>query len=726
MKSVMSCLAAAATFLAFGLAHADSVTTLANLNSNGGVTIDSAGDIYAAEYGPLNSNGNPRVVWKLSPTGAFAPFVFADGINVASGNDFDSQDFLFQSAFMGNVIHKIDQDGNVSQFSNEVNGPIGIVIDENDNLFVSNCLGNTISRITPSGTHETYSSSSLYNCPNGITRDANGNLYVINWHSGAIVRIAPDRSVTSIANVSPPGGHLTLARGLLFATSNGGNQVVAFDLNAADPSIPVLTIGSGLVSGADGTFTTAGFNKPNGLTSNAAGDTLYVTDQNGVRRIVFDDPNIVLSRINIDFGSMVVGDTATEAIQIDNNGTGDLVFDAVSLDAADGLSLSADSCSGMAIPSAGSCSLSVTYTPTTATTLGVNLTVDSNDPDESLITIPITATVMPQPAPNVVSPGDIDLGDLLTGTTRDVSVPIENDGTLPLNINAIRLSENGGTPGLTTESFTTTNSCTSIGAGTTCSETLSFHPVTAGDKTAVLEIDSDDPDMPTLQLNITATSSSDSDGVPDSTENGAPNGGDGNSDGMQDAEQDDVTSLPDPGGIYMTLASVDGLALGDVSVVSSPSPGNQPTSVNFDHGFLEFSVLGAPTSAVTVELTFDGGSVPDAFWCYSGEPGNTADHWFDFAYDNTTGAQFAGSTISLQLVDGGRGDADLTVNGTIKLVGGAATTPPAPPPPPPPAPTPASGGGGAFWLLLFPFLLIVRRRYSRTGQPSEFSPRSTT
>ena len=710
MRTITVRLLAATSLAIVNLALADSVTTVANLNSNGGITLDSAGDIYAAEYGPINSNGNPRVVWKLSPTGAFAPFVFADGINVASGNDFDSQDFLFQSAFNGNVIHKIDQDGNVSQFSNEVNGPIGIVIDENDNLYVSNCRGNTISRITPSGTHETYSTSNLYNCPNGITRDDVGNLYVINWHSGRIVRIAPDSSITTIANVTAPGGHLTLARGLLFATSNGGHQVVAFDLNAADPSVPVMTIGSGAVSGADGTFTTAGFNKPNGLTSNAAGDTLYVTDQNGVRRIVFDDPNIGLSRNDVDFGSMTVGDTATEVIQIDNSGTGDLVFDAISLDAANGLSLTGDSCSGMSIPTSGSCSLSLTYTPAAPTTLDVSLAVDSNDPDQSSIIIPITANVLPQPAPNLVSPGDTDFGDLMAGLTSDAILTIENDGTLTLNISAIRLSENGGTPGLSTESFTVTNSCTSIAAGATCFETLSFHPVTVGEKLATLEIDSDDADTPTLQVNIVATASSDSDGVPDATENGAPNSGDGNADGTQDAEQGEVTSLPDTGGVYMTLVSVDGLALGDVRSISSPSAGNQPTSVNFDHGFLEFSVLGAPTSAVTVELTFDGGSVPDGFWCYSGEPGNATEHWFDFAYDSTTGAQFNGNTVTLQLVDGGRGDADLTVNGVIKLVGGAATTPPAPPPPPPPAPTPAGGGGGVFWALPLLLLAVVFRR----------------
>ena len=93
-----------AGLLASGSATAGSVKTLAAIPANGGIAIDSTGDLYAAHFGVPGAPQGPRNVWKLSPTNAFAPFVFATGIIVGSGNAFDAQDILFQSNFGGNRI----------------------------------------------------------------------------------------------------------------------------------------------------------------------------------------------------------------------------------------------------------------------------------------------------------------------------------------------------------------------------------------------------------------------------------------------------------------------------------------------------------------------------------------------------------------------------------------------------------------------------------------------
>ena len=693
-------------------ATAGTVTTLADLQANGGVTLDSVGDIYAADFGGLNAPPGPRNVWKLSPTGAFSPFIFATGINVASGNDFDSQDNLFQSNFGSNQVSKIDSAGVVTTFSTTVNGPIGIVIDENDTLFVSNCNGNTISQITAQGTATLFSTSGLLNCPNGITRDEGGNLYVINFNDGRIIRIAPDQTVTVFAAVAAAGGHLTIARGRLFATSFGGHQITAFPLSGANAGTAVLTIGSGQASSLDGSLTGASFNSPNGITADLAGENLYVTDIRGVRRIALEEPDIGLSRESIDFPAMTVGETVVESVQIVNNGVGELTLSSIDVALTDGLSISADSCTATTLATAETCSLSLTFSPAMPGVLDVTLNITSNDPERSAIALPVTGMVMAIPAPNLVSLDDVDFGDLMTGVSDERELTLTNDGILVLNVTSLGLVEVSGTPvSAMTENFSVTQICSSVQAGNSCVETLSFHPQSSGSKSAVLAIVTDDPDTPSIDVSVQATASDDSDGIFDAIEDGAANGGDGNSDGTLDRQQPDVTSLPDTNGTYLTLVSVDNLEFEDVTVVVNPSPQDAPTGVTFDQGFMTFSIRGAPATPITVDLILSDGATPDSYFIYGPEPGNTQDHWFDFAFDTTTGAQFSGNTVSLQLADGARGDLDLTVNGVIVVVGGTATTPPPPPPaPPPPVPTPSSGGGTMGWISFFALLVVLPRR----------------
>jgi hypothetical protein len=51
---------------------------------------------------------------------------------------------------------------------------------------------------------------------------------------------------------------------------------------------------------------------------------------------------------------------------------------------------------------------------------------------------------------------------------------------------------------------------------------------------------------------------------------------------------------------------------------------------------------------------------------------NPQPHWVDFTFDGTTGAEILGDRVILHFVDGGRGDDDGAINGSIKYVGGPA------------------------------------------------------
>lgn len=179
----------------------------------------------------------------------------------------------------------------------------------------------------------------------------------------------------------------------------------------------------------------------------------------------------------------------------------------------------------------------------------------------------------------------------------------------------------------------------------------------------------------------TTLSDDDGDGIPDSQEMG-PNGDDptfdGNGDGVPDIVQDNVASTPTAaGGGYATLASGPGTTLGSVAAGPSPSPADQPAG-SFPFGFFEFSVLGVAggsCTTVAIHLPLDPSIV--SYYKYGPEPGAPADHWYEFLFDGTTGAEIfhetAQTRIVIHLCDGLRGDDDLTANGRIDDIGGAGT-----------------------------------------------------
>jgi len=156
----------------------------------------------------------------------------------------------------------------------------------------------------------------------------------------------------------------------------------------------------------------------------------------------------------------------------------------------------------------------------------------------------------------------------------------------------------------------------------------------------------------------------DSDGVSSQTEDGAPNGGDGNGDGVPDKDQPTVTSVPNGSGDYTTLET-DAGALSAVASQAPPTP--TPSGIAFPVDALSYEVVGlANGGAATVTITMPTGIPAWAYWKYGPEPGNATPHWYDFTFDGTTGARkIAPNQLEVVLVDGGRGDDDLTANGTI-------------------------------------------------------------
>jgi YD repeat-containing protein len=146
---------------------------------------------------------------------------------------------------------------------------------------------------------------------------------------------------------------------------------------------------------------------------------------------------------------------------------------------------------------------------------------------------------------------------------------------------------------------------------------------------------------------------------------------DGNGDGIPDYQQGNVASFhANTGGAYVTLAVPPGQTLANVQASGNPSPGNAPAGVNFPYGFFTFTVNGITTGAcTTVTLYLPSTPSLNTYYKYGRTPDNQTDHWYEFMYNGTMGAEIiqeaTQTRVVLHFCDGQRGDDDLQANGTI-------------------------------------------------------------
>lgn len=165
----------------------------------------------------------------------------------------------------------------------------------------------------------------------------------------------------------------------------------------------------------------------------------------------------------------------------------------------------------------------------------------------------------------------------------------------------------------------------------------------------------------------------DDDAVDDEEEDGAANNGDGNNDGVADRLQSHVASMRSLSGEYVTLVAPTGSRLVDCRVLDWPPTETSTPDVVFPQGFFEFGIndLDNP-DVVALEIILHSSEVPVNYYKYGPTPDETADHWYEFLFNDETGAEIDGNTITLHFADAKRGDDNLEADGMIVGTGGPA------------------------------------------------------
>jgi hypothetical protein len=216
-------------------------------------------------------------------------------------------------------------------------------------------------------------------------------------------------------------------------------------------------------------------------------------------------PAAALSPAGLTFGTQTIGTpTSPQAVTVIDLGSAALT---VSNATATGDFSVQNNCS-MVTPAGGSCTMSVTFTPTAAGERTGTLTITDNSAG-SPRTVPLTGEGGQGSAQ--ILPGSLSFPNQAVGTTSAAqTVTLTNPGTLPLEISHIK----------TANPFAETNNCgTSVQPAGSCTISVTFAPTAAGSASGVLTLMDSASDSP---QSVALTGDTGGSGSGSGGESGAP------------------------------------------------------------------------------------------------------------------------------------------------------------------------------------------------------------
>jgi hypothetical protein len=300
-------------------------------------------------------------------------------------------------------------------------------------------------------------------------------------------------------------GDGTLQAKVDYATPANAFSVATADLNG-DGKLDLMagtasTSQAFFLGNGDGTFQAAK-NYSSGVSNGALvlGDLnndgrldVVASLSNGIS-VLMQTPTASLSATKLTYTTQLVGTTsAAQKVTLSNKGTAELLISSI---AATGDFKETNTCAS-GIQPGGSCTISVTFTPTAGGTRTGSVTIkDDGGSGTQTISLTGTGTVV-QLSPTSLSFGSVKVGTKSAGKT----VTLTNKGTTSLSIASIKPT------GTNAGDFSETNTCgTGIGAGASCTISVFFKPTATGARSASLSVTDNGGGSPqTVKLSGTGT-----------------------------------------------------------------------------------------------------------------------------------------------------------------------------------------------------------------------------
>lgn len=213
--------------------------------------------------------------------------------------------------------------------------------------------------------------------------------------------------------------------------------------------------------------------------SNDEDSSEFAVPVSGIGRML-SEPRYATNAKSIDFGQVMLGENLTRSVSFSNNGDLPLVLYNVATSdthfTVPGDSITIDRGQSYAIP--------VTFTPSDTHLVQANLMLNSNDPNNYAITIPIQGSGKTEEQMIAVSPIGLVFGDVRVNSTMSKSVLVSNFGENVLTIYNILSTD---------EVYTTNLSDFSLNPNESQAITVYFSPDSVKSYPAYLTLLSNDP-----------------------------------------------------------------------------------------------------------------------------------------------------------------------------------------------------------------------------------------
>lgn len=311
---------------------ANGAGTTARFNQPFGVAVDSAGNVFVADFAnhsirKITAGGAVTTLagstvgqsGSVDGTGAAAQFDSPTAVAV------DSAGNVYVSDFANHAIRKVTAAGVVTTLagtagqSGNADGvgpaarfsyPSGLAVDNAGNILVGDSQNHVIRRITAAGVVTTLAgaaglfssadgtgSAARFYSPLGVAVDGAGNVYIADTGNNTIRTVTATGVVTTLTGnaLVSADGTSTAARFLFpnaVALDRSGNAYVADTLNhtirkiANNGMVTTLAGSSGQSGGADGTAAEARFNYPSGVAVDVSGNVWVADrDNHAIRRV---------------------------------------------------------------------------------------------------------------------------------------------------------------------------------------------------------------------------------------------------------------------------------------------------------------------------------------------------------------------------------------------------------------------------------------------------------
>jgi len=203
-------------------------------------------------------------------------------------------------------------------------------------------------------------------------------------------------------------------------------------------------------------------------------------------------PLVSLSPTSLTFPAQQVGSSSAQSVTLSNTGSATLSITSITVSG----DFSQTNTCGSSVAAGASCTLSVTFKPTTTGTRTGAVTITDNA-SPATQTVSLTGTGVGTPVVSL-SPTSLTFPAQRVGTSSSAqSVTLKNTGNATLNITSITVSGD----------FSQTNTCgSSVAAGASCTLSVTFTPTASGSRSGSLTLtDNASPATQTVSLTGTGT-----------------------------------------------------------------------------------------------------------------------------------------------------------------------------------------------------------------------------